>query len=109
VAVTGAIIGRSCPDLDALCRDDPPARLAQAHCKIKSEEDRFFICDMGTSDEGTTLDGFAVHDDWVGPLQNGSLLTLGPLRIKIQLSDMAKSTPLQGGAPKRGAVDDDEG
>ncbi|CAE7394501.1 unnamed protein product [Symbiodinium microadriaticum] len=72
VESTGAIIGRCCPDLDALCREDPPERLAQAHCKIRSEKDRFFLCDMETTDEGTTLDGYAVNSDWVGPLKSGS-------------------------------------
>lgn len=94
VEATGAIIGRCCPDLDALCRSDPPQRLAQAQCKIVSKEDRFFICDMETSEEGTVLDGFAVDTNWIGPLKSGSLLTLGPLRIKIQLSQMTKDTPL---------------
>jgi len=96
VEVTGAIIGRCCPDLEVLCREDPPERLAQAQCKITSEQDRFFICDMGTSQEGTLLDGFALNETWVGPLKTGSLITIGPLRIKIQLSDMAKDTPLEG-------------
>eukprot|EP00439_Symbiodinium_sp_Y106_P042404 s12_g5.t1 len=91
VESTGAIIGRCCPDLDALCREDPPERLAQAHCKIRSEKDRFFLCDMETTDEGTMLDGYAVNSDWVGPLKSGSLITCGPLRIKIQLSEMAKA------------------
>lgn len=103
VEATGAIIGRCCPDLDALCRDDPPERLAQAHCKIKTEQDRFFVCDMSTSKEGTLLDGFSLNDSWVGPLRTGSLLTVGPLRIKIELSDMAKDTPL-----KRPAEDSEE-
>jgi len=97
VEATGAILGRCCPDLDALCREDPPERLARAHCKIMSEEDRFFICDLNTSEEGTTLDGFAVNDQWVGPLKSNSLLTIGPLRIRIQLSDVAKDEPLKGG------------
>jgi hypothetical protein len=103
VEATGAIIGRCCPDLDALCREDPPERLAQAHCKIKSEKDRFFVCDMSTSSEGTLLDGFTLNTDWCGPLTTGSLLTVGPLRIKIELSDMARDTPL-----KRPAEDADE-
>mmetsp|Transcript_73016 Transcript_73016/g.169261 ORF Transcript_73016/g.169261 Transcript_73016/m.169261 type:complete len:317 (-) Transcript_73016:339-1289(-) len=98
VEATGAIIGRCCPDLDALCREDAPERLAQAHCKIMSEKDRFFVCDMDTSEEGTLLDGFALNSQWVGPLKNGSLLTVGPLRIKIQLSDIAKDTPLNSGS-----------
>lgn len=96
VEATGAIIGRCCPDLDALCREDALERLAQAHSKIMCEKDRFFICDMETSEEGTLLDGFAVNSQWVGPLQTGSLLTIGPLRIKIELSDMAKDTPIEG-------------
>mmetsp|Transcript_30175 Transcript_30175/g.86425 ORF Transcript_30175/g.86425 Transcript_30175/m.86425 type:complete len:480 (-) Transcript_30175:234-1673(-) len=104
VEATGAIIGRCCPDLDALCREDPPARLAQAHCKIMSEQDRFFICDMETSEEGTLLDGFAVNDQWLGPLKSGSLLTVGPLRIKIQLSDVAKDTPLDASSSGRRAI-----
>lgn len=112
VEATGAIIGRCCPDLDALCREDPPERLAQAHCKIRSEQDRFFICDMETSEEGTLLDGFAVHDQWVGPLKTGSLITLGPLRIKIELSDMAKDSALDAGGmrqlQKRPLAGDDE-
>jgi len=115
VEATGAIIGRCCPDLDALCREDPPKRLAQAHCKIASEQDRFFICDMNTSEEGTLLDGFSVNDEWVGPLQSGSLLTVGPLRIKIQLSDVAKDTPVEAAAADRSlfkrtadAVDSDD-
>eukprot|EP00929_Paragymnodinium_shiwhaense_P112858 TRINITY_DN81123_c0_g1_i1.p1 TRINITY_DN81123_c0_g1~~TRINITY_DN81123_c0_g1_i1.p1 ORF type:complete len:490 (-),score=129.00 TRINITY_DN81123_c0_g1_i1:134-1603(-) len=112
VESTGAIIGRCCPDLDALCRQDPPERLAQAHCKIMSEEDRFFLCDLNASKEGTLLDGFPVHEDWVGPLKSGSLLEIGPLRIKIQLSDMAKDTPAsQSRGPrsmKRGLDDGDD-
>lgn len=94
VESTGAIIGRCCPDLDALCREDPVERLAQAHCKIRSEKDRFFLCDMETSQEGTSLDGYEVNSHWVGPLKTGSLIVCGPLRIKIQLSEMAKDTPL---------------
>eukprot|EP00928_Gymnodinium_smaydae_P032793 TRINITY_DN23665_c0_g2_i1.p1 TRINITY_DN23665_c0_g2~~TRINITY_DN23665_c0_g2_i1.p1 ORF type:complete len:526 (-),score=109.41 TRINITY_DN23665_c0_g2_i1:204-1781(-) len=94
---TGATIGRSCPDLDALCRDDPQSRLAQAHCNIMSEQDRFFVRDLNTSLEGTLLDGFAVNDEWVGPLKNGSLLTLGPLRIRVHLSEMAQDEPLPSG------------
>lgn len=93
VGTSGAIIGRSCHDLNALCRDDPPERLAQAHCKIKAERDRFFVCDLNTAADGTELDGFALTDVWVGPLKTGSLLTVGPLRIKIQLSGMAQDTP----------------
>eukprot|EP00931_Biecheleriopsis_adriatica_P089858 TRINITY_DN63932_c0_g1_i1.p1 TRINITY_DN63932_c0_g1~~TRINITY_DN63932_c0_g1_i1.p1 ORF type:complete len:468 (+),score=127.25 TRINITY_DN63932_c0_g1_i1:26-1429(+) len=112
VESTGAIIGRCCPDLEALCREDPPERLAQAHCKIRSEQDRFFICDMETSEEGTTLDGFAVNSEWVGPLKNGSLIVAGPLRIKISLSDMAKEEPLEAKAmrslSKRAADSDEE-
>ena len=61
-----------------------------------SEQDRFYICDLGTSEEGTLLDGFALNDQWVGPLKTGSILTVGPLRIEIQLSDMAKDTPPEG-------------
>lgn len=94
VEATGALIGRCCADLDALCRDDPPEKVAQAHCKIVCEEDRFFICDMETSQDGTVLDGFVVGPEWVGPLKTGSLLEIGPLRIKIQLSDMVKETPM---------------
>mmetsp|Transcript_118682 Transcript_118682/g.369746 ORF Transcript_118682/g.369746 Transcript_118682/m.369746 type:complete len:270 (+) Transcript_118682:2-811(+) len=94
VHAAGAIVGRCSPDLDALCRGEPPGRLAQAHCKFKCEQDRFFVCDLNSSEEGTTLDGFAVNDEWIGPLKSGSLLAIGPLRIKIQLSDMAKDTPL---------------
>jgi len=111
VEATGAIIGRCCPDLDALCRDDPPARLAQAHCKIMSEKDRFFVSNMAATEEGTVLDGFCVDDTWVGPLKTGMLLTVGPLRIKFELSDMAKDTPLPGGRPagKRSIDDDDDG
>lgn len=90
IEATGAIIGRCCPDLDALCRQDPPERLAQAHCKIMSEQDRFYICDLNSSEEGTMLDGFAVHDQWIGPLKSGSLLAVGPLRIKIRLSELAR-------------------
>ncbi|CAK9066050.1 unnamed protein product [Durusdinium trenchii] len=115
VESTGAIIGRCCPDLDALCRDDPPERLAQAHCKIRSEKDRFFLCDMETSEEGTTLDGYAVNGQWVGPLKTGSLIVCGPLRIKIQLSEMAKDTPLDASAMRQmslkrsfGESDDEE-
>jgi len=109
VEATGAIIGRCCPDLDALCRQDAAARLAQAHCKIISEQDRFFVCDMGTSEEGTLLDGFALNEQWVGPLKSGSLLTVGPLRIRIELSDMAKDAPLEGGLkrPLDGAAADE--
>lgn len=94
VHTAGAIIGRSCPDLDALCREDPANRLAQAHCKIKSDRDRYFVCDMNTSVEGTLLDGAPVSDSWVGPLKSGSVLVVGPLRIKIQLSEMALDTPI---------------
>jgi len=35
-----------------------------------------------------------VNDQWVGPLKTGSLLTIGPLRMKVQLSDMAKDLEL---------------
>jgi len=105
VEVTGAILGRCCADLDALCRGDPVERLAQAHCKIMSEQDRFFVCDLNSSEEGTTLDGFDVSTTWVGPLKSGSLLIIGPLRIRIQLSDMAQDAPLVlppgAGAPGR--------
>lgn len=103
----GAIIGRSCPDLDALCRDDPPERLAQAHCKIVSDNERFFVCDLNTAAEGTDLDGFAVNESWVGPLKTGSLLSVGPLRIKIQLSDMAKDTPVSAKRPLETEEDED--
>jgi hypothetical protein len=67
-----------------------------------SEEDRFFVCDMDTSEEGTLLDGFGVGEQWVGPLKTGSLLTVGPLRIRIELSDMAKDAPLSSGAAPGG-------
>lgn len=80
--------------MDALCREDAAERLAQAHCKISSESDRFFVSDMGTCKDGTELDGFVVSDTPIGPLKTGSLLTVGPLRIKFQLSEMAKDTPL---------------
>lgn len=103
----GAILGRCCPDLDALCRQDPAQRLAQAHCKIKSDQDRFFVCDLGTSTDGTELDGFVVGEEWVGPLKTGNLLAVGPLRIKIQLSDMAKDTPIK--TLKRGSNEDEPG
>jgi len=110
IEATGAIIGRCCPDLDALCRDDPPERLAHMHCKVMSEDDRFYVCDLDSSSEGTLLDGFALNDQWVGPLKSGSMLTVGPLRIKIQLSDMAKDTlPKAGGPLKRTSADDDDG
>lgn len=112
VEATGAIIGRCCPDLDALCREDPPQRLAQAHCKIMSEKDRFYICDLNSCEEGTMLDGFAVNEGWIGPLKTGSLITVGPLRIKIALSDMAKDDAVDGPVGKRSrgllAGDDDE-
>jgi hypothetical protein len=52
---------------------------------------------MSTSAEGTILDGFTVDDSWVGPLKTGSLLTVGPLRMRIELSDMAKDDPLPNG------------
>lgn len=94
VEATGAILGSSCPDLAALCCDDPPDRLAVAHCKIVSEEDRFFICDLGTSKEGTGLDGFAVGEKWVGPLKTGSIISVGPLRIQFRLSQFASAEPL---------------
>lgn len=112
VEATGAIIGRCCPDLDALCRNDPPQRLAQAHCKIKSEQDRFYICDLNTSEEGTMLDGYAVHDQWIGPLRSGNLLTVGPLRIKIALSELARDDLLKGSALRKSKArpeSDDEG
>lgn len=99
VSSSGAIIGRSCPDLDALCRNDPPQRLAQAHCKIVSEQDRFFMCDLRSSQEGTELDGYLIGEDWAGPLRTGSLVKLGPLLMKIQLSDMAQDSPLPDDTP----------
>jgi len=104
----GAIIGRCCPDIDALCRDDPPKRLAQAHCKIKSDRERFFVSDTGSSEDGTTLDGFVVGEQWIGPLKNDSLLSIGPLRIKIMLSDMAKDTPIAAKRSAAQAVEDEE-
>lgn len=110
VFASGAIIGRSSPDLDALCRDDPPESLYQAHCKIASEEDRFFLCDLTGLRECTTLlDGFPVNDGYVGPLRTGSLLAVGPLRIKVQLSDMAKGDPIADGHSLKRPSEDEEG
>eukprot|EP00747_Dinoflagellata_sp_TGD_P163414 gnl/TRDRNA2_/TRDRNA2_182061_c0_seq1.p1 gnl/TRDRNA2_/TRDRNA2_182061_c0~~gnl/TRDRNA2_/TRDRNA2_182061_c0_seq1.p1 ORF type:complete len:484 (+),score=103.50 gnl/TRDRNA2_/TRDRNA2_182061_c0_seq1:162-1613(+) len=96
VEATGAILGTSNPDLAAICRDDPPERLSAAHCKIMSEQDRFFVCDLNTTVEGTSLDGFQVGEDWVGPLKTGSVLSLGPLQITISLSDMAQDKMPEG-------------
>jgi len=55
------------------------------------------------------LDGFAINEEWVGPLKTGSLLTVGPLRIKIQLSDMAKDTPVPSTVKLPLRADEDEG
>ncbi len=42
--------------------------------------------------EGTSLDGFAINDQWVGPLKSGSLLKVGPLCIKARCVFVSSSS-----------------
>ena len=91
IGVTGSILtGSSGFRLGEQTSDPNRSVSRRKRSETLPSEDRFFICDMETSQDGTVLDGFVVGPEWVGPLKTGSLLEIGPLRIKIQLSDMVK-------------------
>merc|ERR1740129_811392 len=88
---TGAILGRCVPGIAALCWDSLDDDLvAAAHCRVacvgsRAGGGRFSVCDLGSAEEGTLVDGRRIGAGWT-TLVDGCHLDLGPIRIRVELT-----------------------
>ncbi len=74
------------------CLTDPTRFLSTIHCEVLSLENGFFIVDRSTN--GLTIEGQKPPANVATPLKSGSLIEMGPYRIRAMIFESSQSVNL---------------
>lgn len=72
------------PDIDLTAHSAYEYGVSRLHAVLKRQNDKMTIMDLGSAN-GTYVDGNRLKPDYESPLSNGSIISLGKLRIQFLL------------------------